>query len=251
MSNAPEVAEFEFEGLYNFRDVGGLRAADGAGTRRGVLFRSDAFGNLTEADAAILLADLGIERLIDLRADREVDVETPTLLHKGGVEVRRRPIDNGPGNTIESAPAGERLAFRYLDYLDYAAASVVGVIRDLAEPDPRVTIVHCRAGKDRTGVAIAAVLSLLGVSPEDIARDYALTSIGMPKIMARLRESPIYSANVNRLPEEMYSSEAITMLQFLEAVQSRFGGFEQWSLSLGVTQIELAALRKNLTAHGA
>lgn len=237
----------EFEGLYNFRDIGGLEAMDGTQTRRGIVYRSDSFGNVTEKDAKILLTDLGIQRIIDLRADREVEAETPTLMHVNGVNVRRRPIDNGPGTAIESAPAGERLAFRYLEYLDYAASSVVGVIRDLAEPQQEVTIIHCRAGKDRTGVAIATVLSLVGVGTDDIARDYALTTIGMPKIMARLRESAVYLANVNRLPDEMYSSDAVTMHQFLDVVAERHGSFEEWALAQGVTADELESLKRNLT----
>lgn len=247
MSHDERATAFVFEGLYNFRDVGGLDVTGGGSTRAGLLYRSDAFGNLTESDAEVLITELGVARLLDLRADREVDVETPTLLGRAGVEVRRRPIDNGPGNAIESTPSGKRLAFRYLEYLEYAASSVAAVIRDLAETDPPVTIVHCRAGKDRTGVVVAVVLSLLGVSADDIALDYALTTLGMPKIMARLRESPVYSENVNRLPDEMYSSDAVTMHQFLDAVTAKYDGFEQWSLSQGVTADEIAALRRNLT----
>lgn len=251
MSHEQRASEHTFEGLYNFRDIGGLELAGGGQTRAGLLYRSDAFGNLTESDAEVLTEELGVRRLLDLRADREVDAETPTLLNEAGVEVRRRPIDNGPGNAIESAPSGERLAFRYLEYLDYASSSIVGVIRDLGESEPTVTIVHCRAGKDRTGVVVAVILSLLGASADDIALDYALTTIGMPKIMARLRESPVYSANVNRLPDEMYSSDAVTMHQFLDAVAARYGGFEQWALGQGVTPDELAALRRNLTTAAA
>jgi Protein tyrosine/serine phosphatase len=248
MSNRPDLL-IEFEGLYNFRDIGGLETEDGAQSRKNVVYRSDAFGNLTEADAHVLLSDLNVERLIDLRADREVEAESPTLIHVDSVEIRRRPIDNGPGTAIESAPAGERLAFRYLEYLEYASSSIVGVIRDLAEPEQKVTIMHCRAGKDRTGVAVATVLSLIGVIPDEIVRDYALTSIGMPKIMARLRESPVYQNNVNRLPEEMYSSKEVTMRQFLKVVADRHGSLTEWSLAHGVSADELAALKANLTAR--
>lgn len=245
------VQRNKFEGLYNFRDIGGLKTADGAETKKRLLYRSDAFGNLTEDDANFLLAELSIERLIDLRADREVDAEVPTRVHVDNVEVQRRPIDNGPGTAIESAPAGERLAFRYLEYLEYASSSIVGVIRDLAEPDQKITIMHCRAGKDRTGVVAATVLSLVGVTPDEIARDYALTSIGMPKIMARLRESPVYQVNVNRLPDEMYSSEEITMQQFLKVAAERYGSLTEWSVAQGVTSLELDALKENLITKSA
>ena len=239
----------EFEGLYNFRDLGGLKTEDGAEIKKGRVFRSDAFATLTDADARVLLTDINVERLIDLRAVREVEAETATLLEVGGVEVRRRPIDNGPGTAIESAPAGERLAFRYLEYLEYASSSITGAIRDLAEPDQKVTIIHCRAGKDRTGVVVATVLSLVGATPDEIARDYALTSIGMPKIMARLLESDVYRANVSSLPEEMYSAEEVTMRQFLTIVADRHGSLTEWSLENGVSVDELAALRENLVGQ--
>jgi protein tyrosine/serine phosphatase len=91
--------------------------------------------------------------------------------------------------------------------------------RDIAEEGEWRTVIHCRAGKDRTGVLIAVLLNLLGVSDEQIAEDYSLTGLAMPKIMNRLRQSSAYMENVKKLPDEMYSAKKETMLKFLELVK--------------------------------
>jgi protein-tyrosine phosphatase len=251
----PEAAEaqqtpYVFEGLYNFRDVGGLRIGDHTQTRFGMLYRSDAFADVTVADIDFLLDELEVRRVIDLRADRERDADEVRPFAGREVEYRDRPIDGGIDNAIETAAAGERLAYRYLGYLDHARESVASAVKDLAEPGSPPTIVHCRAGKDRTGVVIAVVLCLLGVDNQTIARDYALTSIGMPKILARLRESALYSANVERLPGGMYFAEETTMVRFLELAAERHGSLEAWALASGITNDEIGKLRANLRTEG-
>jgi len=242
----PRFTEHVFEGLFNFRDVGGLTTERAEGIKRNVLFRSDAFGDASEGDVQRLMEDFCINRVIDLRTDREVTSENPSPILKDGVSYRRRVIDSGPGSAIENAPPGGRLALRYLQYFDYGRESIVSAVRDLSEIGEWRTVIHCRAGKDRTGVVTAAVLGLLGVSNEDIAEDYSLTALAMPQIMNRLRQSPTYSENVKKLPDEMYSATKETMLKFLELARQELGSFESWMLSNGVTSIEIDQLRKNL-----
>lgn len=244
MSSSRETRHV-FDGLYNFRDFGGLTGESGK-IKHGVLFRSDAFGDATERDIAILLKDLGINRILDLRTEREVAAEKPTPMIELGIEYRRRIIDSGPGSAIENAPAGERLAYRYMEYFGYGRDSIVSVLKDLSEEGNWKTVIHCRAGKDRTGVIAAVVLGILGVSEEEISQDYALTGLAMPKIMERLRQSPTYSANVSRLPEEMYSAVSETMRTFIQFVSKKFGTFENWALNNGVTSDEIRRLRSNL-----
>ena len=190
--------------------------------------------------------ELQINRVLDLRTDREVVSETPSPLLRAGISYRRRPIDSGPGSAIENAAPGNRLAHRYLEYFDYGRESILSIVRDISEEGEWRTVIHCRAGKDRTGVVIAVLLSLLGVSDEEIAEDYSLTALAMPQIMTRLRQSPTYKDNVKKLPDEMYSATQETMLNFLGLAAKELGTFESWLLANGITADEINQLRKNL-----
>ena len=235
-----------FEGVFNFRDVGGIAAGRARRVRRGILYRSDALSDASVADLGHVFHRLGVRRVIDLRAERELAGEPVDTVVAEGIARYHRPIDRGPGNAIEGAPEGERLAYRYLEYLEASADAVTASIRDFAGDDT-VTLVHCRAGKDRTGVVLAALLSVAGASDSDIAADYALTAQAMPAILARLAASATYSENVRKLPPEMYSAEDSTMRSFLALVQHRCGGFAQWARAHGVSDNELAAVRETLT----
>ncbi|CAM8628055.1 TpbA-like domain containing protein [Candidatus Planktophila versatilis] len=238
--------EHAFQGLFNFRDMSGLTVSQGQNIKSNVLFRSDSFEDATETDVQRLLNVYRINRVIDLRTDRELANEKPSPLSRDGVSYRHRVIDSGPGSAIENAPPGSRLALRYVEYFDYAKESIVSAVRDLAEEGSWRTVMHCRAGKDRTGVVTAVVLKLLGVSNDEIAEDYSLTALAMPEIMSRLRQNPTYAENVKKLPDEMYSATKETMLKFLDLASTELGTFESWLLSNGVTSQEIDQLRSNL-----
>jgi protein-tyrosine phosphatase len=242
----PRFTEYGFEGLFNFRDLSGLGLSSVQAIKSRVVFRSDAFGDTTQNDVQRLLGELQINRVLDLRTDREVVSETPSPMLREGISYRRRPIDSGPGSAIENAAPGNRLAHRYLEYFDYGRESILSIVRDISEEGEWRTVIHCRAGKDRTGVVIAVLLSLLGVSDEEIAEDYSLTALAMPQIMTRLRQSPTYKDNVKKLPDEMYSATQETMLNFLGLAAKELGTFESWLLANGITADEINQLRKNL-----
>jgi hypothetical protein len=239
-------APYIFEGIYNFRNLGDLVLDNHTRTKSGVLFRSDAFGDVTVKDIYHLEQTLGITRLIDLRSDSEIAAEKPTPFIGRGIDYRHRPIEIDPAIARKFAPAGEKLAYRYLEYIEHSGKSIIAAVKDLAESKSKVTVVHCRAGKDRTGVVIAVVLSLLEVSSRNISRDYAITSFAMPRILELLRESPFYAANANRLPDEMHTAEESTMIRFLELICNRHGSVELWALKNGLTRDEILNLKKNL-----
>lgn len=235
--------------VFNFRDLGGLPAADGRTVRCGVLFRSDSFHEAPAADVEYLAGELGIRRVLDLRSETEVDADSAGALARAGADYQQFPIGNGPGDAIAAAPSGQRLALRYRQYLEHFPDSLVGVLRAVAATDGEPTVIHCRAGKDRTGVAVALLLSVLGVSDEDVAADYALTGEAMDRILERLRASPTYAANTSALPDEMYRAEAETMRRFLDELRERDGGAAAWLTAHGLTETELATLRTELLEH--
>jgi protein tyrosine/serine phosphatase len=231
--------------LQNFRDVGGLATTDGRTTRHGVLYRSDSPHNASVEDVARLAGELGVTAVVDLRSEREVREEGHQRGFPDSVHRHHFPIAGGAGNAVEAAASGERLAARYLEYLDEHADSIVAAVRTVAA-EPGASVVHCRVGKDRTGVVIGLILSSVGVRDDEVARDFERTTPAMTRIMAQLRASPTYAANVNRLPEEMYRSDAPTMTAFLAKLRDRDGGAARWLIEHGLDPAVLDLLAARL-----
>lgn len=156
-------------GAVNFRDVGGLPASTGI-TRSGVLFRS---GSLSRIDgpARAVINGLGLRRIVDLRDDDEVALE-PTLLEPAVVDTVRVPLVLGSvASFFENDISLDEL---YAHIVDESAPRLVEVARAVIETQP--VLVHCTAGKDRTGVSVALILSAAGVDEDAVVSDYARTA---------------------------------------------------------------------------
>ena len=89
---------------------------------------------------------------------------------------------------------------------------------------PGAALVHCAAGKDRTGVVVALALSAVGVRPDAVAADYAATGERLELLLARLRRSPTYARDVNSKPAGSHRPQASTMAAFLDQLTARYGG---------------------------
>ncbi|HEY1106239.1 MAG TPA: tyrosine-protein phosphatase, partial [Agromyces sp.] len=157
-------------GTYNFRDVGGLPARTGV-VRGGVLYRSDGLFRLGD-DGRAELRDLGVGIVIDLRDDNEAR-SMPDDLDGLDVEVLRLPVFEGSG--ASQGMAGISLEALYDRIVTQHASVVVSALREIASAGDRSVIVHCTAGKDRTGVVVALALLAVGVDREAVVDDYAQT----------------------------------------------------------------------------
>jgi protein tyrosine/serine phosphatase len=104
---------------------------------------------------------------------------------------------------------------------------VVAAVRTIASSEGPV-LVHCAAGKDRTGVVVAVALSAVGVRPEAIVADYAATGERTGALLDRLRRSPTYADDINSKPQQEHAPRPGTMTAFLEQVGARYGGAGQW-----------------------
>ena len=98
----------------------------------------------------------------------------------------------------------------------------------------RPTVLHCAAGKDRTGVVTALVLGLLGVDHEQIVADYMVTATHMDRITERFGRWPRYRRNMASLPAEIYRVEEHTIRTFLRELDHRYGGAAGWARTKGV-----------------
>jgi protein tyrosine/serine phosphatase len=122
---------------------------------------------------------------------------------------------------------------------------VVAALRSIAHARG-AALVHCAAGKDRTGVVVALALSVAGVRPDAIVADYAATGDRTEPLLARLRRSPTYSADVNRRPADAHRPRAETMTAFLAELDARHGGAAAWLTAHGLSQDDLELLRAKL-----
>ncbi len=248
----------ELEGVVNIRDVGGLPAADGRRIRPGVLIRSANLSSITESDVARLVNELGVRRVLDLRTEVEVRNSEPGLLRgTEGVTFHRLSLypEDGAGETASPDPvapwAGERFpdgrdpqVVSYLRYLERRPDSIVAALHAIAEPDG-ATVVHCAAGKDRTGMVIALALSVAGVPPEVIAADYAHTQSQIMAIIEQLAGIDLYEMDVTD-PDRLPPAEAATMLGVLQAIEDDHGGVLSWLAGHGWTEQDTERLRAKL-----
>jgi protein-tyrosine phosphatase len=229
-------------GALNFRDVGGLPATDGGRTRTGVLFRSGHLGQLGQ-DGTETLRTLGIRRIIDLRDDDEVRI-SPSRVEGLDVQTQRVPLFLGSIASFFQRDAS--LSDFYRSLVDDSADQVLAVIRGVLADQP--VLVHCAAGKDRTGVTVALALSAAGVERDAVVADYARTERFMPEernraIMARLRALHPESRHLEELTTR---SPAPVMAGLLEDLTTRYGSPVEYLRAHGLTDDELVELRRVL-----
>jgi protein-tyrosine phosphatase len=168
-----------FEGVLNFRDLGGYRTSDGGRTRWGRVFRADSLHKLTDADRATF-ARLGLRVVYDLRGDREraVHPSVADAVHLPVVgHVRSGSDDEATARSVllEITDGERMLADLYLGMLVHSAELFGTLLRGLAGPDGLPAVFHCHAGKDRTGMVAALLLLGVGVERADVLDDYELT----------------------------------------------------------------------------
>jgi protein-tyrosine phosphatase len=240
-----------WDGCFNVRDLGGLATASGGRTRYGVVVRADNVRILSPAGWSAAL-DYGVRRLVDLRFENERPAETDA---PPGVEVIEVSLmgrhDAGAEQRFqerlrEATDAAEIFAAGYIRTLERGAprvATAVGAIADAADGD--CVVVHCFAGKDRTGIISALVLSLAGVSDEDVAADYAASASGVEALWAPWLASSADEAELAlRRRFALTAPETMrTVLAWVEAA----GGVETYLRDSGVSAEQLERLRRRLS----
>ena len=256
-----EARWIELSGADNVRDLGGLPTEDGGAVRPGRLLRSANLQQLTDADVALLVEDLAVRAVADLRTGVEVMHEGPGPLHRDErVQVAHHSLFPEDGAATDAAGAqdgapvvlpwqerGERFeaAEVYLRYLDERPDSVVAALRLIAATDG-ATVVHCAAGKDRTGVVIAFALAEVGVTRAAIVDDYARSGEAIEAIFARLLASPTYAGDIDGADADKHRPRPETMRRLLTGLDERHGGPGAWLRSHGWTDADASALRHRL-----
>ncbi|WP_433617900.1 tyrosine-protein phosphatase [Dactylosporangium sp. CA-139114] len=235
------MRNYDHPNLFNFRDLGGYPAADGRTTRWRRLFRSDSLSRIDPADAASFTA-LGVRTVIDLRRPREIERDGRVHAFEGLTYHHLHPVHAEWEASVDADEVSDArwLANRYLELAEDGRDAVVAAVEIIADAENAPVVVHCVAGKDRTGVVSAVTLGALGVPDDVIAEDYALTQGATERSMAFLRA---LNPEVARMPARWLLSPAETMLLFLADLRARHGSVRDY---LGLSAATFARLEENL-----
>jgi protein-tyrosine phosphatase len=262
------------DGTTNMRDLGGLPTADGGRTVPGRILRSDNLQTLSEDDVARLVGEMGLREVIDLRTTAEILLEgrgplraVPEVTHRHFSLLPERghhtdvfaveeddPLGDLPSGWVESLLPRQTAAHdqaeppavrSYLGYLGDRGDHVVGALRALTAGEG-ASVVHCAAGKDRTGVVVALALAVAGVPHEEIVADYAMTAEVIEALVAKLAASPTYAEDMDQRDIASHTPRAETMDRVLTLLDERFGGPVGWLEAHGFGADERAALKARL-----
>ena len=234
----------ELDGVDNVRDAGGLPLRGGGSTRPGVLLRSASLQAITPGDVRRLVDELGVTLVLDLRTPREIDRDGPTAVAAAGVEtVALTFIGQSREWLPETGDDTDPLLRNYLGYLADHPANVVTAVRRIAA-GTGATLVHCAAGKDRTGTLMALVLDAVGVERDAVVADYVLSA---ERIEAMFRRWTTAAGEPMPADLSPHMPRGEVMAAVLEHLGREHGGAAGWLQDNGLRPEELAALRSRLT----
>jgi protein-tyrosine phosphatase len=224
------------EGCVNFRDLGGYATADGRRTRWRRLYRADGLSRLSPADLTTL-TDLGLATVIDLRTRDEAEVRGSFPVDEVPVAYHGLPLMDLLPTEAELPDWHESsyVASRYLEMVTASGGTLAAAIEVLAGSGALPAVVHCSAGKDRTGVLAALLLAFLGVPDATIVEDYALSGPAMVRLIERLKaEYPESVEAVTRFAPAILNVAPETMVELLASVRAEFGSYRGLADALGV-----------------
>lgn len=254
---APErTREIALTGGDNFRDVGGYRTGDGHEVRWGKLYRSASVGRYTAEDQA-LIRKLSVGSIIDLRSTRERQGDKAPWMQTAGVGYWTRDYDLSGGNlgalfakgaTFDAETMRGVMIQGYRGFPKEQAASYRMLFDRLLNSDKAV-IVNCTAGKDRTGLGVALVLSALGVPYETIMEDYLLSNTLLDA--DALRADAGMNAAMSALPADvakpLLGVERTYLDAAFEQIAKDYGSVDAYlAQELGVDAATRKRLRKRM-----
>ena len=235
------------DGTYNLRDIGGYPAAEGRSTRWGKLYRSDALHRVSD-EGREKIRRLGIRTVVDLRSDDEVR-SAPNALRGLELTTMRRPIFAGSLAAILTPDA--TLESTYAVVLAESGPALADAVAGIAASGVDPVLVHCTAGKDRTGLVVALTLLAVGVDRHSVVEDYALTADNLRGEWAEHTHEVVRSFGVDVTPalaELISDSPAAAIESALRRVEESHGTVLDYLRANGLSEDSIARLRATLLA---
>lgn len=235
-----------WDGCPNARDLGGLPTADGGQTRWGAIMRSDSPHRLTPAGERALL-DHGVRTIVDVRLPGEASVDAHSFAVPGDHGISYVNLSFVDPTFVPDDSAPIVLVKIYKNMLVRDLERVGAIMQAIADAPEGGVLIHCHAGKDRTGLLCALLLDLVGVPRQIIAEDYALTGEYLrERTEAWVASVPDQRTEREREAERWHPRPEI-MREVLAFVDERFGGSEAYLCLAGLEPPEIAQLRARLT----
>ncbi len=234
------------EAVHNFRDLGGYPTTGGRSTKWRTLFRSDGLYRLRGADDMSRVMQLGLKSVIDLRTEREqreqgifpIDDIEVTFHHLSIVDVTWSDTE-----TPEFEDEVEFLVWGYRDMLEIGSSRFADAMHVLAQIDSLPAVFHCAAGKDRTGVLAALLLSSLGVEDAHICADYGLTQDAMRRSIAWSKvHRPELAERYASIPKAYLAADPRAMQIILTELAQQHGSVRNYVREIGVADATVEAL---------
>jgi protein-tyrosine phosphatase len=239
--------------VHNFRDLGGYPVLDGARlvgtTRWALLYRADGLYRLSPADLEVVRR-LGLRTVVDLRSQPELDERGRFPTDAVDVEFHHLPIIDATwdhSSVAADVDATEFLVWAYTDMIARGSERFAAAFSTLAQPGALPGVFHCAAGKDRTGLLAAFVLSAIGVPREVVLRDYELTGEGIARMRAWVqREFPEMAERMADTPSAFLAAVPAALDQVLERLCAEHGSVTGFLAGIGVGPATVAAMAAQL-----
>lgn len=243
------MSVMELDGAYNVRELGGLITSDGGRTCHRMLYRGDSLDAISARDEDLLFNRLHIGAVIDVRTQQEI---AEASWRSSAVRYYNIPLisDKYIGTQPLTKISPDGLARAYLGDLRRGISSVRMTFEVLAAHLSAgiPCIVHCAAGRDRTGAIIAVLLAALGVRDEDIALDYVRSNVHADQVTQRLADNPLY-ANGQAEDGKPTMASADTVLVLLALLRRGYGTPAQFLIESGLTAATLRELEIALVEY--
>jgi len=235
-----------FEGCFNFRDIGGYPTADGRRVRWGRYFRAGRQDRMTDQDLNNV-RELGIKTQIDLRRpDEALEQGRGPLESLGATYHNISVIPEGGSDQLSRIVGDTQISGkRYLGYLEFGPESWIQMFDIFSRASSQPILLHCTAGKDRTGVSTAFLLTVLGVDRSLIEADYILTNQDVSRQVDFIEAEVGLPEGVDRdLMMQLAGIPEEAMSDFLDGLQERWGGPIGYLRSIGISDKAMEAVRE-------
>ncbi len=247
-------------GAANFRDIGGYRTVDQRQVRWGRLYRAEALAGLTDSDLATV-GKLGLKTLCDFRGVTERAAAPDKLPSSVTLSIAGLPIESGAGRgdamkmlgvALKGDPAAldATMSALYIQMAEEHGKDAFGPFITLAADTKNLPMVyHCTAGKDRTGIATALILRVLGVPEKMVVADYSQSNLAYDSLMKQVRGNPQLAA-LGVSPERLgplMGVNPVWLTNALRHIETKYGSVENYlTTACGVEKKTLDSLRKTL-----